>query len=111
EIEPLAGDRVNAMGGVARQRKARAHEIPCERQPQRPSPARPLDMDLAELKPEADFQLVLENEVVFLDQPFGIFRPLRPYDGGAVALERQDGEWPRRQEVLLRSAFVGAFVR
>ena len=80
EIEALAGDRVDAMGGVAGEREARRDEVARQRQAERPGARRSLHRDLAELQAEALLQFHLEHEVVARDQPVGVGRALRPDD-------------------------------
>ena len=86
EIEALAGNRVDAVRGVARQREARPDEIARQRQPERPGARLVLDADLAELEAEAPLQLDLEDDQSSADQPVGIGGALGPDDRGAVAV-------------------------
>ena len=64
EIEPLPGDRMDAVRGVAEKREARAHEIARQRQAERIGAARALELDRAEPMAEAALELHLEDEIV-----------------------------------------------
>ena len=104
------------MGGIARQRDARRHEGPRQRQAERPGPRLVGDADLAELQAETLLQLVFEQELVAGHQLFGILCALHPDDRGAVGailvgLEGQRGERARGEKMLLGAAIVRALVR
>ena len=62
-------------------------------------------------KPEAAFELGVEVGVGERDDALGLARLLGPHDRGAAALERQDRERSRRQEMLFGAAAVIALVR
>ena len=111
EIEALPGDRVDAVRGVAGQREARRDEGARQRQAERPGARLVLDADLAELQAEALLELGLEQERIAGDQFFGVGRALGPDDRRAVAGQRQDGERPGRQEMLLGAAIVRPLMR
>ena len=100
---PCAASPASAKRGAT---KARASV-----RPERPGARLVLDADLAELQAEALLELGLEQERIAGYQPFGVGRPLGPYDRGSVAGQRQDGEWAGRQEMLLGAAIVRAFMR
>jgi len=68
-------------------------------------------MDLAKLEAETLFELGLEDEIVLLDETFGVGGALGPDDGGAVAFQRQGRERSGRQEMLLGAAVMRALMR
>ena len=74
----------------------------------------PTACDLAEMQAEALFELGVKAGIVERDDAFGLAGLFGPDDRGAmpgrVALERQDRERPRRQEVLLGAAVVVALM-
>src|SRR5690606_32418998 len=116
EIEALAGDRMDAVCGIASQREARLDEVAGERQPEREGTRLVEDADLAELVAEAGFELGLENDLVFLNKALGVFRPCVPDNRRAVAAlfvvgERQDRERACREKMLLGAAPMRALMR
>src|SRR5262249_26325480 len=100
QIEALPRDRMNAVRRVAEKRKARPHEVACERQPKRIGGARTVESDYPEPMPEAPLDLDQEHEVVAREELLGILRTLRPDERRTVPRERQDGERAARQKVL-----------
>ena len=79
--------------------------------PERISATRTGHFDLAELQAEAAFQLGVEFAVRQRDDALGFALFLGPHDGRAIALQRQNRERPRRQEMLLGAALMIALVR
>ena len=63
------------------------------------------------MQAEALFQLGVEAVVRQRDDALGLALFLGPHDRRALALERQDRERPRRQEMLLGAAVMIALVR
>ena len=71
---------MDAVRGVARKREARFDEAARQGEAQRPRPRLALDPDLAELQPETQLELGLEQERIGRDQPLGLRGPLGPHD-------------------------------
>ena len=92
------------MRGVADQRQPLADERARGEQAERKGAARPDHLDLAELQAEALLQLVVEFVVGQRDDALGLARVFRPHDRRALARQRQNGERPRRQKMLLGAA-------
>ena len=88
-----------------------AMKVARDRQPQRISAARPGDRDVAEMQAEALFQLGVKLLVRQRDDARGLAAFLRPDDGRAIAGERQNGERPGRQKMLLGAAAMRALMR
>ena len=63
------------------------------------------------LQAEAAFQLGVESVVRQRDDALGLALFLGPHDRRALALQRQDRERPRRQEMLLGAAVMIALMR
>ena len=71
----------------------------------------PIDFDVAELQAETFFQLGVKFIVGQRDDALGLARVFGPHDRRAFARQRQNREWPGRQEMLLGAAVVIALVR
>src|SRR6185295_8328686 len=110
EIEPLPGDRVDAMGGVAGEREALGDEGTGKRQAKREGARLAERRDGAEPMAEAPLQLEAEDVFIAADDPARDLGALGPDQRRAVALERQDGERPAGQEMLDRAAAMRPFV-
>jgi hypothetical protein len=106
EIEPLAGHRMDAVGGVARKHdpagvpRLRLHQL------QR---IRGAAADLAQ-SPQAEAERGLqrgeERGIVERQRHCGLFRRQRPDDRHATPRQRQHGQWPAGRESLEGSAAV-----
>ena len=116
EIEALAGDRVDAVRGVADQREAGVDVALRVHGGERVEPAAADRADGAEMRAEAAGDLAAEHGVVEADQAVGEVGALGPDDGGDVgraldADHRQLGEGAGGQEVLERGVAVRPLVR
>ena len=110
-VQSLPGNGVNDMRRVADQRDAFGDEAARNRQPERIGAARTRKRDLAEMQSKALFGFGEKIGVGQRHEPVRLARFLGPHDGGALALERQDRERPRRQEMLLGAAVMIALMR
>src|SRR5436190_11081926 len=97
---------MHAMRGIADEREAVADVAAGEMRLQRPRLARTVERDRAELAAEAPLDLGEKACVVERHDARPVRLVLGPGDAGTVALERQDREWARGQEVLHRACFV-----
>ena len=79
EVEALARDRMDAVGGIADKRQARLDEAARHRQAEREGLRRVDHPHGAEAMAEAPLQFDGEGERIALDQPLGHFRRLRPH--------------------------------
>ncbi len=95
---------------VSDDRKARPHIASRKMRFERPRLARPLETDLAELAAETLVDLGQETRIVQRQDALRLLLSLAPGNATAVALERQDGERPARQEVLHGAAVVRALM-
>ena len=110
EIEALARDRMNDVRRVADQRHPLAGKTPRHRQPERKRAARADRLDLAELQAEAPLELDVKFRIGQRDDALRLARLFGPHDRGAAALQRQDRERSRRQEMLFRPAVMIALM-
>ena len=110
-IEPLPRDRMDDMGGVADQRDAIGDERARDRKPERKNAARADRRDLAEMQAEAALELGMEGGVGERNNTLRLPRLLGPHDRGTAALERQDRERARRQEMFFGAPVMIALVR
>lgn len=95
---------MNAVRGVAQERKAFADERAGDPEPERERLTRPQHRDFAEMQAEALLQFRMELGLGQHDDARGLRALLDPDEGGAAVLQRQDCERPRRQEMLDRAA-------
>ena len=110
EIEALAGNRMDAMRGIAGEREARRDEVAGQRQAEREGGAGLSDLVLRRACGRSAFEFVLEDEIVGGDQAVGVRGPLGPDQRRAVALAaagsrrgRRAGNVPRRRPWCGRS--------
>ena len=86
-VEPLPGDRMDDVRGIADQREALGDEGARHRKAERKGAARADRRDLAEMQAEAAFELGVEFSVGQRNDALGLARLLGPDDRRA---------WPRR---------------
>src|SRR5208282_1496664 len=98
------------MCGVADEREPVADEAPRDLEAERKGLGVRGEADLAQFRGEANFEFAREVLGVELEQRAGVGAPLVPDDARPAAWKRQDGEWARREEMLLRAAFMIALV-
>ena len=98
------------MRRVADERQPVAHERTRHRKSERIGAARSGDFDVAELEAETLFQFSVEFIVRQRDDALGLMLFFRPHDGRALALQRQNRERSRRQEMLLGTAVMFALM-
>ena len=99
------------MRGVADKRDAIGNERTRHEKAERMYAPRADHREFAEMQFEALFQLGVKLLVRQRHDAFGLVRALGPYDRGTAARERQDGERPRGEKMLLGAAVVIALVR
>jgi hypothetical protein len=109
-IEPLPGDRMDEMGGVANERDALGDERAGDEKAERMHAARTDRFDLAEMQLEALFKLGMKSVIRQRHDAFCLVGRLGPHDRGAVALQRQDRERAGGQKMLLGAAAMIALV-
>ncbi len=99
------------MRGVADQRDALGNERTGDEEAERMHAPGADDLDRAEMQLEALLQFGMKGIVRQRHDALGLLRALGPYDRGAAALERQDGERPGREKMLLGAAAMVALMR
>ena len=109
-IEPLAGNRMNNVRGVADQCQALGDKRPRHVKPKGMNAARADRRNVAEMQLKSLLKLGMEGVSGQRDDALRLAGCLSPDNRRALTLERQDGERSRRQKVLLRPAVVIAFV-
>ncbi len=111
KVQPLPGDGMDDMGGVANQRKPPGDEAPGDLKAERKGFDARGKADRAEFRREAVFELARQIVGIERQQRLGVGATLVPDDARLAARKRQESEWTGRQEMLLRPAFVVALVR
>ena len=111
EIEALARERMDEMGGVADERQPLADEAPRDLKAKRERLDARGEPDLAELRGEAQFELAHEVLRVERKQRVRVGAPFVPDDARPAPGQRQDGEGASGQEMLLGAALMVALVR
>ena len=119
EIEPLAGDGVDHVGGVAEERQPLADEGARHAEGQGIGLRPGLEGEPAELQPEAALEFDQQILGMGFEQGRHVLRALGPDDGRAVlqaavglrlVFKRQDREGAGGQKMLHRPALVIAFM-
>ena len=110
EIQALAGDRVDVVGGIADERDARADKRAGKEHLQRPRLTRTIEPDRA--KPATDAAVDLGQEAIVRQRHNapGDRLVLAPGNAGAVAGKRQQRKRSAGQEMLHGAATVGLVV-
>ena len=115
EIEALAGDRMDGVGGVADQGEAAVDIAVGMEQPNRIAPAPAQDPHGAVPIAETTLHFRAERRIGQPQHGRRMFCPLRPDNGRAMGAvrrigHRQDGERARGQEPLMGNAVMRRFV-
>src|SRR5208282_6901082 len=100
-IQPLTGDRMNEVGGVANERNALGDKRTRDEETERMDAPRADRGDLAEMQFETLLELGMKGVIRQRHNAFRLARRLGPHDRRAMPLERENGERPGRQKVLL----------
>ncbi len=110
QIEPLSGNGMNAVGGIADEGQPGRHIGARQMERQRVGPARPHRTRRAQIVSETRRHRIGEGSIVHIEVIGGHLLGLRPHQGGAVARHGQDGERTGGQEIFLRNAVMGALM-
>ena len=106
EIEPLPGDRVQTLRGIADDRQARRGVPIGAGQCQLVTLTTTDAQQPAEPQPERTLQLGEKGVVRQRDQPRGFVRRVGPDETTTSVRERQHGEWPVRRKPLIGHVVV-----
>ena len=109
-VEPLPGDRVDHVRGVADQREPLGDEGARDEQAERIGAPWPDHLDVAQMKPEAPLELGVKVGIRQRDDALRLVVLLGPHDRRAPSLQRQDRERAGGQKMLLGAAAMIALM-